>query len=285
MATQSRWRFLLVDVDGTLLDSQARISPRNLAVLREAVAVGLTLVLATGRTAVSLQRVTGGLDFPFHSITNGGAVGLAPDHSPRYTRFLPAPLWPRIVEGLLAEGLSPAVFAHRHPEPPEVWIASECGDPHFESYVSRNRSLVRIERDLPSMELNDVVEVAALGSGDAFDAASFRVRERFAQESENHTMVLFIAAQFGKITEFFAPGVSKWDAFTGMFPEAAADPQSVIAIGDEANDHEMIVSAGLGIAMGNAIDSLKAVARHITAGHDEDGLAEALEPILAELRR
>ena len=285
MAAQRRWRFLLVDVDGTLLDSQGRVSARNLAVLREAVSAGLTLVLATGRTAVSLQGVTSGLDFPFHCITNGGAVGLAPDHSPIYTRFLPAPLWPRIVQDLLAEGLSPAVFAHRHPESPEVWISSGRGDPHFESYVSRNRALVRIERDLPGAEVADVVEVAALGSGEAFDVASSRVRARFAQESENHTMVLFIAARFGKITEFFAPGVSKWDAFTGMFPDAAARPESVIAIGDEANDHEMIASAGLGIAMGNAIDSLKAVARQVTAGHDHDGLAEALEPILAGLRR
>jgi hypothetical protein len=285
MAAQSQWRFLLVDVDGTLLDSQGRISARNLAVLREAVSAGLTLVLATGRTAVSLLRVVGELDFPFHRIVNGGAIGLAPDHVPRYTRFLPAPLWPRIVESLLADGLSPAVFAHRHPEPPEVWISSERGNPHFESYVSRNRALVRIERDLPAAELLDVVEVAALGSGDAFDAASSRVRARFAEESENHTMVLFIAAQFGKITEFFAPGVSKWNAFTGMFPEAAARPESVIAIGDEANDHEMIASAGLGIAMGNAIDSLKAVARQVTTGHDQEGLAEALEPILAGMRR
>jgi len=285
MATRSRWRFLLVDVDGTLLDSQGRVSARNLAVLREAVAAGLTLVLATGRTAVSLQRVTGGLDFSYHRIVNGGAIGLAPDGTPLYTRFLPAPLWPRIVESLLTEGLSPAVFAHRHPASPEVWICSERGDPHFESYVSRNRALVRVERDLPAAGVPDVVEVAALGSGEAFDAASARVRARFAQESENHTMVLFIAAQFGKITEFFAPGVSKWDAFKGMFPEAAARPESVIAIGDEANDHEMIVSAGLGIAMGNAIDTLKAAARHVTTGHDHDGLAEALEPILAVLRR
>jgi Cof subfamily protein (haloacid dehalogenase superfamily) len=272
-------------VDGTLLDSHARISPRNRAVLREAVAAGLTLVLATGRTHVSLLRITEGLELPFHMITNGGAVGLDPGHAPRYLRYLDPELCPRIVEALLAEGLSPAVFAYRPSDPMQVLVASERGDPHFEAYVTRNRALVRVVPGLAETEIENAVEVAALGSGPHFDSASARVRERFAADSESHTMVLFIAAHYGKITEFFAPGVSKWHAFLGLFPEAVPHPESVIAVGDEANDHEMIEAAGLGIAMGNATSELKAVARHVTSDHDHDGLAEALEPVLAEIAR
>ncbi len=283
MAPKRQWRYLLVDVDGTLLDSRGRISPRSEAVLREAVSAGLTLVLATGRTYPSLLRAVGGLDFPFPAITNGGAVGLTPraDAVP-YVSLLDPAVWPRVVEGLREEGLSVVVYGHRHPAPPQIVIASERGHPHFESYVGRNRAQIRVEPNLARAEIADVVEVAALGSGEAFDAASARVRERFAAETESHTMVLFIAAQFGKITEFFRPGTSKWHAFLGLFPQAR--PETVIAVGDEANDREMIAAAGLGIAMGNATAELKATADRVTGHHDEDGLAEALEPILAELR-
>ncbi|MCH7555265.1 MAG: HAD hydrolase family protein [Proteobacteria bacterium] len=91
-------------------------------------------------------------------------------------------------------------------------------------------------------------------------------------------MVLFLNANFGKITEFFHPEASKWSAFQGMFPEA--EQERVIAIGDEANDREMIAGAGLGIAMGNATAELKEVADRVTTDHDADGLAEALEPLL-----
>lgn len=51
----------------------------------------------------------------------------------------------------------------------------------------------------------------------------------------------------------------------------------VIAIGDEHNDLSMIKSAGMGIAMGNAIQSVKDVANHITLSNNEDGVAKAIE--------
>ena len=294
MAPGGPWQYLLVDVDGTLLDSQGRIPPRGHAALARAVAAGMTLVLASGRTYVSLLRVTADLKLPFHIISNGGAVGLAPvngeapeghpgfapphAHHARYVSELAPALWPRLVEALQREGLSVVVFGHRHPEPPLVYVASERGDPHFEAYLGRNRALARVRSHLASAEIPGVVEVAALGEGEAFDRASERVRRRFAAEAESHTMVLFIAAKFGKITEFFQRGTSKWNAFCALFPAAA--PESVVAIGDEANDREMISRAGLGIAMGNATPELKALAGRVTATHDEDGLAQALEAIL-----
>ena len=284
MAPSGPYRYLLVDVDGTLLDSEGRISPRSRAALQRAVAAGLTLVLASGRTEGSLARITAGFDLPFHTITNGGAVARRRDRSAPRLRVLPPELWPRVVAGLQAEGLSAAVFSHPPSGAPRVSVASERGDPHFEAYVGRNRARVHVAPALAAEPIADVVEVAALGEGAAFDQASARVRARFIEETENHTMVLFIAARFGKITEFFRRGTSKWAAFLDLFPEAARWPETVVAIGDEANDRDMIANAGLGIAMGNATPELKALARRVTADHDHDGLAEALEPILAEMR-
>jgi hypothetical protein len=275
------WRYLLVDVDGTLLNSQGVISPRNRAVLRRAVAAGLHLVLASGRTYPSLMRSAGGLEVPFHLITNGGAVGLAPGlEAVRYTHFLPPELWPQVVRALEAEGLSVVVFAHRHPEPPLFYVSTLSGDPHFEAYLGRHHAFCRVEPRLAEADVPDVAEVAALGRGPAFDQASERVLCRLAGRTEGHSMVLFLNARFGKITEFFRPGTSKWHAFLGLFPEAEAHPERVIAVGDEANDLEMIRAAGLGIAMGNATPDLKAAAHRVTTHHDEDGLAEALEPLL-----
>lgn len=277
-------RFLLIDVDGTLLDSRGRVSPRSREALARAVRAGLTLVLATGRTSASLQRITAGLDVPYYPITNGGAVGLSPDG--RRTLHLSAmepALWPRIAAALAAEGLDVAVFRHRHPDPPRIHVASPRGDPHFEAYLGRQRGHVVVDPGLLRRRLAGVIQVAALGTGERFEAASARVQARFAGEAETHSMVLFIDARYGRITEFFAPGTTKWHAFLAMFPGAARRPERVIAIGDEANDREMIARAGLGIAMGNAPEALKAIAHRVTADHDHEGLARALEPLLDEL--
>ena len=274
------YRWLLVDVDGTLLDSRGGVSGRTLAALHRAVAEGMTLVLATGRTYPSLVRVTAPLDLPpFAIITNGGAVGLTPGgRAVGYTRFLAPELWPRIVAGLRQEGLSPAVYQHRHPDPLLIHVAGENGDPHFEAYLGRHRAHVRVNPALEQTTIPDVVQVAALGRGEDFDQASARVLRRFGDQTRCHSMVLFINADYGRITEFFSPEVSKWRAFQGLFPGARA--QEVVAVGDEANDLEMIGAAGVGIAMGNATPELKAAADRVTASHDEEGLAQALEALL-----
>jgi hypothetical protein len=275
------WRYLLVDVDGTLLTSRGEITLRSRAALARATERGLVLVLATGRTYPSLRRIGGDLEVPFHAITNGGAVALTPGMaSVPYLSTLAADAWPPIVEAMLREGLSPVVFSHRHPEPPLLHVASRTGDPHFEAYLNRNALPAQVVPDLAAAQLSHVIEVAALGRGQAFDTASARVMARFNGRTQHHSMVLFINAAYGKITEFFAAGTSKWRAFLGLFPEAERHPETVIAIGDEANDVEMIRAAGMGIAMGNATPALKAAARRVTASHDDDGLALALEPLL-----
>jgi hydroxymethylpyrimidine pyrophosphatase-like HAD family hydrolase len=54
---------------------------------------------------------------------------------------------------------------------------------------------------------------------------------------------------------------------------------NVMAIGDQGNDLSMIEYAGTGVAMGNAIDSVKTAAQHITTDNDHDGVAQAIEKL------
>ena len=56
--------------------------------------------------------------------------------------------------------------------------------------------------------------------------------------------------------------------------------EEVIACGDESNDYSMIKYAGLGVAMGNAIDRVKAVANYITDTNDNDGVAKVIEKFI-----
>ncbi|MBL1167173.1 sugar-phosphatase, partial [Escherichia coli] len=53
--------------------------------------------------------------------------------------------------------------------------------------------------------------------------------------------------------------------------------QNVMTLGDQANDTAMIEYAGVGVAMGNAIEELKAVAQFVTTTNTEDGVARAIE--------
>lgn len=57
----------------------------------------------------------------------------------------------------------------------------------------------------------------------------------------------------------------------------------MIAFGDAQNDSTMVQYAGIGVAMGNATEELKAAADYVTASNDEDGIAKALYHFLPEL--
>ena len=80
--------------------------------------------------------------------------------------------------------------------------------------------------------------------------------------------------------EFTAPGIDKARALRGALPKLGIDASEVVSFGDGQNDKSMIEWAGIGVAMGNAIDEVKAVAQMVTANNNEDGIAVALDQLL-----
>ncbi|HBE79691.1 MAG TPA: Cof-type HAD-IIB family hydrolase, partial [Firmicutes bacterium] len=77
--------------------------------------------------------------------------------------------------------------------------------------------------------------------------------------------------------EILAPGVSKGNALKEVTKMWGLKPEEVMAIGDAPNDISMVEWAGAGVAIGNAVPELKAVANLVVADHDHDGVAEAIE--------
>ena len=84
------------------------------------------------------------------------------------------------------------------------------------------------------------------------------------------------------ILEIFDKTATKWNAVSWYLGEHAIDPARTAAIGDQVNDLTMIEGAGIGIAMDNAIDRVKELARYTTASNRDDGVARAIDAILAD---
>ncbi len=70
---------------------------------------------------------------------------------------------------------------------------------------------------------------------------------------------------------------SKGNAIYGLCKYLKIDPKDVIAMGDDLNDISMLKTAGLGVAMGNAMEEVKAVAKEITKTNNENGVAETIK--------
>jgi hydroxymethylpyrimidine pyrophosphatase-like HAD family hydrolase len=79
-----------------------------------------------------------------------------------------------------------------------------------------------------------------------------------------------------EFTDITACGADKGKGILAMARHEGFDPSRTIAFGDGGNDISMIRQAGIGIAMGNAIDELKRQADYVTTSVDDDGIRRAL---------
>lgn len=80
--------------------------------------------------------------------------------------------------------------------------------------------------------------------------------------------------------EITRKGTSKGKAVERLANHYNLTSKDVITIGDSENDLSMIEYAGLGIAMGNAIDSVKQKSKFITDSNDNDGVAKAISKFI-----
>ena len=103
----------------------------------------------------------------------------------------------------------------------------------------------------------------------------------FKEEYETELMARIPTCTSGRwhpaFTDITAKGADKGEGIRVMAKHLGFDPQYTMAFGDGGNDSSMILTAGIGVAMGNAIDSLKQQADYITTSVDEDGILNALK--------
>jgi hydroxymethylpyrimidine pyrophosphatase-like HAD family hydrolase len=114
--------------------------------------------------------------------------------------------------------------------------------------------------------------------------------ESFGGEATMHHFPAVVAPEHARalptgerlhILEVFAKDASKWSAIQWLAARHGVARERICAIGDEINDLPMISQAGLGIAMGNAVEAVKKAAARRTLRHDEHGVAHAIEQVLA----
>ncbi len=87
----------------------------------------------------------------------------------------------------------------------------------------------------------------------------------------------YVTRSYPEFVEMLNPAVDKGDALRFVAAHLGIETSEIVAIGDSWNDTPLLEAAGCGIAMGSAPPELRAVARAVVSGVEEDGVAEALE--------
>jgi len=262
------YRLLAIDLDGTLLTPRPHkhITARTRLALRRAAAAGVTLVIATGQNLAVLQNTCGDLPLNGPQIIENGAVIANLEGRIYHERYLPSEHILPALALLREHGFYRAyhtihrVYVDRHTPRAREW------------YRPPVQPVIEVE-DVASLFPLPCVKVVGIGEEERIRALRSTFEQRFAGE-------LYVTQSSFDLIEFLHPGVSKGHALQQIAADLGLASEGVVAFGDNHNDIGMLRFAGLGVAMGNAHDEVKAEADFVALSNSEDGVAVVIEEMI-----
>lgn len=262
-------KLIAIDMDGTLLDPQHNITSEVHAAISAARAQGIVVVLTTGRPYPGIERYLNELDMrqqtDFCITYNGALVQKAADGKP-------------VVEITLGhsdyqylQALSVKLGVHLHAiDYNNIYTANR--DISYwtvhEAYLT-GMPLQFCEADRMDPKRR-YPKIMMIDDPKILDAAI----KHIPPEAHERYTILKSAPYF---LEMLDKRVNKGAGVRALAGQLGIRPEEVMAIGDQENDIAMLEYAGIGVAMGNAIESVKAVAQVITVTNEEHGVARAIE--------
>lgn len=240
----TKYRLLALDLDGTLLNENSEITPGNQEWVQRAREAGITVILSTGRGFESALTFAEQLELNTPMITvNGGEIWREPHRIHR--RSL----------------LEPDMVARLHRlalRYPDVWYWGYTTDGLFNK-----------ERWLEDVYGKDWLKFG-------YYTEELDVLRAIREEIGSWGGLELSNSSLSNI-EINPAGISKASAIEEVCRMIGCDMASAVSIGDSLNDIAAIRSCGLGIAMGNAQEEVKAAADCVTTSHWEDGVAQAIQ--------
>ena len=250
---------LFFDIDGTLVSFKTHeIPPSTILALTQAKANGSRVYIATGRPPIIITNL-GAIEHLIDGyITTNGALCYVGDE---LVCCQPIPKQDVVtcVEDAQAKGYSLIVVGRR-----DVAVLDPTGD------VDRIfRQMLAVKNINVASPLEDVLQQDIL-----------QLTPFFSAEYESELLARMPQCVSGRwhpeFTDITANGADKGKGILAIARHEGFDPSRTMAFGDGGNDTSMILQAGIGIAMGNAIEALKQQSDYVTTSVDDDGVLNAL---------
>ncbi len=253
---------VVLDLDGTLLNSGKTISPRNLQALHACQKNGISMVVATGRPPRAVRHLlvtealTGFVIYLDGALTIHESRGVVYDHRP-----IPAPLSTRITR--LAASWAPRSI-----------ISFEVQDAWYVLQPGTVDEVINDGSPYPPPQAVDDAHIQSL-SPTKIIISGFPNWERILSPFDPYVQIQ--ATTDGALIQVMEKSVAKERALSRVLDSLGMKPNEVMVFGDGLNDLGLFGFCGYSVAMGNAADSLKRRAQYITGTNDDDGVAVALQ--------
>lgn len=261
-------KLIAMDMDGTLLNKKVEISPRNAAAIKQAVASGVVVSFASGRMFKSLRKFFEPLGLKSPMVCFNGAL-------------------------VQDSGTGEIYYQHPLKLATAKKILAYCRQKHYCTFVGLQSEVLVFEHNAVTAKYTKLsgLDTTALGekllcleqapmkilvitgSDAEMPPIAEDIRTRFRGEADCMTSQKFIL-------EIMEPGVDKWIGVQEAGRRLGIKPEEIMCIGDGLNDLGMVKHAALGVAMANARTKVREAAKLVTADHDQDGVALAIESVL-----
>ncbi|ERL66244.1 Cof-type HAD-IIB family hydrolase [Schleiferilactobacillus shenzhenensis] len=279
-------KMIASDMDGTLLNDKMTVSPGNIAAIQEANQAGIEFVVATGRGLTEAQPLVSDLTVKPAFITLNGARVFSETGELLVDLPIPRALIGRLRKDLEAQGYyyelvtNRGIFSQskvRRIQNVADLLTSLNPDTSFKIAVvlaSARLELMDIHYidTFDSLLVDPTVEVLKMLVFDGRGQSAFApIRDAYGEKDG-----LVITSSSPNNIEINSIEAQKGLALARLARMRGYDLADVMAIGDNLNDRSMIETAGIGVAMGNAIPEIRQIAQYITTTNIKDGVAQAI---------
>lgn len=269
---KNKQHLIALDLDGTLLNDEKKISPHTKNVIQCAIEQGHIVIISTGRPhRASIQYYQElGLDTPMVNF-NGALI-----HHPVDKKW--------------------DVLHNPMPKRTALSIVEACYDLHAKNILAEigdNVYLDKYDEDILNIfaktSENVPFTIGNLKSKLNDDPTSLLIYphpdhiQEMRDNLDEHHAEIIEHRKWGapwEIIEIVKKGINKAIGVDKIAYYYGIPKERIIAFGDEDNDLEMIDYAGVGVAMGNAIDELKSIANVVTKDNNQDGIGDFLADYL-----
>ena len=265
-------KVVITDLDGTLLNSEHKISEYTKTVFQKLHEENYLIIVATGRHHLDAMSIIESLGCPVYLVTSNGAR----IHSPQMNLLFAVDIESDAIKSVLALERDPEITAVLFKE--HVWQTSK-DNKRLNSFQTKLNYLPEV---VDFDELEDYTAIKVFFTHDSH-ATLVELRDRIV---EDHSDRFSHAFSLPLCLEFMDKSVDKSVAIAKILERENYVFQEAIAFGDGYNDENMLNSTGKGLVMGNAPDSLKNKLSHleVIATNDKDGVAKYLSDKLLNTR-
>lgn len=256
-------KLIALDLDNTLLEKDLNIAEKTLSLLQQCAAKGITIVIATGRLFYSAEKYAKQIGSGTKILCYNGCLVTEADGTPIFSASLTPEVMKKVACFAKERGLY-SQFYKDHKILVEKVTDGTTIDPDL-----ANTTAIEVG-DFDTYEFTPSPKAMIVAPPEDVARYQAELREVIGDET-------YIAQSQPYLIEIMPKDINKAHSLELLCDRLGITKDEVMACGDNTNDAEMVIWAGTGVAMANAVDALKEVSEYVCEEERSYGVAEAIE--------